>query len=70
MKIKNYKAWLERELRSLGGCGNNGCVINPPKGMGTNSSCMCGPYYHAKSLHYIARELEDSQQKHKWDKDE
>lgn len=70
MKLKNYKTWLEHELASLHGCSNHGCVINPPKGMGTNSSCMCGPYYHAKTLHRIARELELSPQPSRWEKDE
>ncbi len=28
-------------LSDIGGCGNHGCYIDPPKGMGTNAGCRC-----------------------------
>lgn len=44
MKLEHLResvSALERQLRL--GCGNNGCVIYPPKGLGTNSICRCRP---------------------------
>lgn len=32
------KAWL---FRGLDGCGDHGCVIKKPTGMGTNGGCRC-----------------------------
>lgn len=28
-------------LSDIGGCGNHGCYVDPPKGMGTNAGCNC-----------------------------
>lgn len=38
----------------LHGCGNHGCIIKPPSGMGTNSTCRCQPYRIAKDLRRLA----------------
>jgi len=32
------KAWL---FRNLDGCGDHGCLIKKPTGMGTNGGCRC-----------------------------
>ena len=32
------------------GCGNNGCIIKHPSGMGTNANCRCQPYQIARDL--------------------
>jgi hypothetical protein len=45
-------------LRLDGGCGNLGCVIEPPR-VGTNDICRCRPKQIAKELHRLARELDD-----------
>jgi len=29
--------------KMLRGCGNHGCVIQSPQGMGTNGACRCRP---------------------------
>lgn len=36
------------------GCGNHGCCINDPKGMGTNASCTCSPEAIAKQLRRLS----------------
>jgi len=42
------------------GCGNHGCRINPPKGMGTNAGCQCTPQRIAKDLLQIAILIEET----------
>ena len=44
MTLRDFQKELESIYNwSTKGCGNHGCVINPPKGMGTNASCQCYP---------------------------
>jgi len=31
----------ERAMEGIGGCGNHGCLIKQPTGMGTNAGCRC-----------------------------
>ena len=35
MKIRDYL------FKGFGGCSNHGCIIEKPRGMGTNGSCQC-----------------------------
>jgi len=54
---------LHKELEYLSkwakeGCLNHGCRINPPKGMGTNSSCACTPRAFSEHLLWLSRKLE------------
>ena len=32
---------LQERRALIGGCSNHGCVVNPPKGLGTNAGCKC-----------------------------
>lgn len=49
--IEDLSESVERLARRLKhGCGNHGCRINPPKGMGTNVVCNCSPREIAKLL--------------------
>lgn len=32
---------LEERLAEIGGCGDGGCIVLPPKGMHTNGGCRC-----------------------------
>lgn len=42
---------VERLLNQLKwGCGNHGCRINPPKGVGTNAICRCYPRDISRTL--------------------
>ena len=45
-------------LRLTYGCGNHGCLVRPPPGMGTNAICRCTPVKFSKELLEIAAELE------------
>lgn len=40
---------MSEEIR---GCGDNGCVIQKPMGMATNSGCRCSPMKVAR-FHYL-----------------
>lgn len=42
-------------MAEIGGCLNHGCVINPPKGMGTNGPCHCLAD-HLKAKRYAGAE--------------
>ena len=42
------------------GCGNHGCIINPPKGMGTNSTCQCRPALFRDALLNLASMCEET----------
>lgn len=49
--------------RLQNGCGNHGCVINPPTGMGTNSGCKCAPKCIKRDIEYMLKEFPEM-----WDK--
>ena len=42
---------VTRQLRN--GCGNHGCVINPPKGVGTNAICRCRKEAIIRNVEFI-----------------
>jgi hypothetical protein len=53
---------LQNEVRRLEvwsriGCGNHGCVIHAPVGMGTNSTCVCTPTAFQIQLQWLANEV-------------
>lgn len=54
--LANYTRGLANHLEY--GCGNHGCVINPPKGQGTNCSCRCEPKRLIENFLWVAEELE------------
>lgn len=59
MKVSHLQEELEKLLNwSKYGCGNHGCRIYKPKGMGTNGSCQCSPYAFGERMLYLASELE------------
>ena len=41
----------------LEGCGNHGCRISPPKGMGGNGRCMCGDVRMQRNIHVLKRRI-------------
>ena len=43
---------ISEQLGGLG-CGNHGCVINPPTGLATNGGCMCYPRQIARRLRHL-----------------
>lgn len=47
---------IERRLEH--GCGNHGCCVKQPTGMGTNGACRCSPREVAKELRWTAEALE------------
>jgi len=57
------------QFRLANGCGNHGCQIKQPTGMGTNSSCRCNPSVFAEELFYIGLELE-RYNRSRWGKDQ
>ena len=48
---------LARKLRN--GCGNHGCVIFDPPGMGTNSNCTCRPSVFAMFLRQLSLQVDE-----------
>ena len=58
--IEDLSESVERLARRLKyGCGNHGCRINPPKGMGTNAVCRCSPREISKLLLDLAALTEE-----------
>ena len=48
---------LDERLTLIGGCGDGGCLVMPPKGMHTNGGCRCmwDKYKAQKTVHaYMA----------------
>jgi hypothetical protein len=71
MKLSEF----QREMESLNrwaqhGCGNHGCVISPPKGQGTNSTCQCTPYRFSETLLAMAAEVAPQTKYKGFDKEE
>lgn len=56
---------LDSQLRY--GCGNHGCRIKSPTGMGTNSLCQCTPYEIRRQLLSLADQF-SKQRGEKWTK--
>lgn len=59
----NGRLELQEDVENLArrlkyGCGNHGCRINPPKGMGTNSICQCTPLKISRALLELAERAE------------
>lgn len=54
--IREQTAYLAKRLTF--GCGNHGCIINPPKGQGTNMICKCTPKNFASQFMGLAIECE------------
>lgn len=53
--LEDLRKSLDRlALKAKFGCGNHGCVVFQPKGMGTNSSCTCSPRSFARNLRQLA----------------
>ena len=51
---------LEGIIRQLThGCGNHGCRINPPTGMGTNAICSCTPKKMARNFRCLKERMEE-----------
>lgn len=44
--------------QTIYGCGNHGCLINPPKCLATNAGCQCSPRRIASDLRKLAEILE------------
>jgi hypothetical protein len=64
---------LQKRINSLHhwatvGCGNHGCQIMPPKGMGTNAGCSCTPHAFSEVLLNLAADLAVGGRYAKWDK--
>jgi hypothetical protein len=57
-EMKRELALIQRRL--VYGCGNNGCRIYQPKGMGTNAICHCGPQNTSRELLSLALEAEET----------
>lgn len=58
-KLKPIRDELQEILSRLEwGCGDHGCKIHKPKGMGTNGGCQCRPRYIAAKLLDIAEDIE------------
>jgi hypothetical protein len=51
-ELNNFNNWVQN------GCGNHGCVIKQPKGMGTNAGCQCSPHRFSEILLWLAAEIE------------
>jgi len=62
MTLRQGQDWLQGLADRLhGGCGNHGCVIRPPHGLGTNASCRCRPKDFARDLRQLAAALDTLQ---------
>jgi len=53
--MKTSRLTIAHEIRQIAehmenGCGNHGCVIRKPGGMGTNAPCHCSPRRFVKYL--------------------
>lgn len=58
--LENLSESVDRlSARLKHGCGNHGCRINPPKGMGTNATCKCSPREIARLLLDLAALTEE-----------
>lgn len=59
MNQREVRERLERLTRQMTkGCGNHGCWIAQPEGLGTNGACRCAPREIARQLTDIARQLQ------------
>lgn len=58
---------VDKRLRH--GCGNHGCSVKPPKGMGTNAVCKCDPASIARMLRSFATlcDIQVKDNKNLWD---
>lgn len=66
---------LKHEIHQLDhwahhGCGNHGCRIKPPVGMGTNAGCQCNPHAFAERLLWLACELDKAGKYGRWEQDD
>jgi hypothetical protein len=69
MTLRDFQTELEHIYNwATKGCGNHGCVINPPKGMGTNASCQCSPQSFADALLDLGEQVVPESRYKKWDK--
>lgn len=55
-----YFELLELVGRLTNGCGNHGCVIKQPDGVGTNGPCRCTVHTMAKTLIRLGNTLLDT----------
>lgn len=70
MTLKELQVELERIARwSINGCTNHGCVISPPKGMGTNATCQCTPHAFSERLLWLAAEIEPTNKYARFEKE-
>ena len=65
---------LQKEMEELNfwakhGCTNHGCKIEPPRGMGTNSTCQCTPHAFSERLLWLAAELDKGGKYAQWEKE-
>jgi hypothetical protein len=57
MTLEEFQVEIDRlHDWAFWGCGNHGCRIDPPKGMGTNSTCQCTPHEFSETLLHLASE--------------
>ena len=60
MQVIDYQLFIKKLYeQSMYGCGNHGCLIKRPIGMGTNASCRCSKKEIARNLKRIVQLLED-----------
>lgn len=57
----------EIQKRLTSGCGNHGCVVKRPVGMGTNSACKCTPFAIARALQWTAEAIKRGGHPSKWE---
>lgn len=69
MTLSDFQSQIEKISRwARHGCSNHGCMIDPPKGMGTNSTCQCTPRAFSESLLWMACELDKHGKYGRWNK--
>lgn len=46
MRLEKY----DNIMSGLQGCSDHGCMVNPPKGMGTNGGCRCSTIRYVSNI--------------------
>ncbi len=67
MTLDTFQRRMEKlNLWAQHGCGNHGCTIEKPKGMGANMGCNCRARDFSMHLLELAAEIESTHGPYQW----
>lgn len=53
-------------MDELQGCGNHGCIVAAPKGLGTNGQCTCANYRGQRCIHQLRKHVAELEENQNW----